>query len=382
MKIAYVTTYDSNDVHAWSGLGQYIFNALQENGFIMESIGGLQRNDFLCRIKRLFYSRIMRKQYLGDREPALLKHYARQVEQALKISDADVVFSPGTIPIAYLKTNKPIIFWTDATFAGLLNFYPGFSNLCRESLRNGHKMEQMALTNASLAVYSSEWAANTAIQNYDVDPKKVKVIPFGANVNCTRTSKEIQIISEQKTIDVCKLLFLGVEWSRKGGDKALEVTHMLNRLGIRTELHIVGCEPPTNFSQDYIINHGFISKKDEKGRKQLDKLMAESHFLILPSKAECCAVVFAEASSFGLPSLSTKVGGIPTAIRDGVNGQTFALDDSPAKYCDFIVPLLKEKEKYNALAKSSFEEYSSKLNWTTSGVAIRNLIIESCTANL
>ena len=39
MKIAYVTTYDSSDVHKWSGTGSNILQTLQESGFKTETVG-------------------------------------------------------------------------------------------------------------------------------------------------------------------------------------------------------------------------------------------------------------------------------------------------------------------------------------------------------
>ena len=106
--------------------------------------------------------------------------------------------------------------------------------------------------------------------------------------------------------------------------------------------------------------------------------MTEAHFLILPSRAECAAVVFAEASSFGLPSLGTKVGGIPTVIRDGKNGQTFSLYDNPEAYCDYIQALMSSRQKYNELALSSFREYSERLNWVVAGKKVYELVQEFC----
>lgn len=373
MKIAYVTTYASKDIHAWSGLGYYILEALKNQGAEVECIGDLKRRDFICRVKGILYRKLLKKQYLTDREPVILRHYAKQVEEALRFSDADVVFCPGTIPIAYVKSNKPIVFWTDATFAGLLNFYPGMDNLCPESLRNGHQMEQMALTNATLAIYSSDWAAQTAIRNYDVSPDKVKVVPFGANVECNRTAAEIQLNALNKPTDVCKLLFVGVDWKRKGGEFAVKVHQHLHKIGINSELHIVGCEPEMNLPAN-VIKHGFLSKRSIEDEIALKKLFLSSHFFILPSRAECCAIALAEASSFGLPSLTTDVGGITTAITNKKNGQVFSLDSSPEFYCDFIQEYWLSKQKYVDLSLSSFHEYTTRLNWNVAGNKVFNLL--------
>ena len=380
MKIAYVTVYDSSDLHAFSGVGTYMLRALQNAGFQTETVRDLRErriSQLQTILKSVYYTKLLRKKYLGDREPAVLKDYSAQVEKMLASVYYDILFCPGTIPIAYLQTEKPIVFWTDATFAGMIDFYQGFANLCPETINNGNKMEQLALSKCRLAIYSSEWAANTAIQNYHVDSAKVKVVPFGANINCDRNLTEIDRIVENKDFDICKLFFFGSDWYRKGGDKALEVANLLNRRGIKTELNIVGGKPPSSLPS-FVKYHGFISKKSEEGMKYLEKIFLESHFLILPSRAECFGIVFAEASSFGLPSLATKVGGIPSAIRDGKNGWAFPLDETPEKYCDYIERLMSSKEDYKELARSSFKEYSERLNWLTAGNQVRALIKEFC----
>ena len=378
MKIAYVTTYDSSDIHAWSGSGTYILRALQNCGVQTELIGNLRdKNLPIYKLKNALYAKLLSKAYLRDREPSLLKDYATQVESALAHISCDVVFSPGAIPIAYLRTEKPIVFWTDATFAGMIDFYPEFSNLCAESIKNGNTMEQLALSKCRIAIYTSEWAANTAIHQYDVDPAKVRVVPFGPNIDCNRNLQDIASIIKNKNLDTCKLLFVGVSWSRKGGDIAVRVADLLNQRGIKTELDIVGCNPTVTLP-GFVNRHGFITKTTEDGRMFLDKLMTESHFLILPSRAECYGLVFAEASSFGLPSLATNVGGIPTVIHDGKNGQTFPLDARPEQYCDYIERFISSKQLYDELALSSFREYSEKLNWLSAGRKVYDLMQEFC----
>jgi len=376
MKIAYVSTSDPGDIHAWSGLVTHIYDTLQAAGFEMHAICKFSETHVIrSKIKKAFYSGILSKKYLRDREPKLLMHYARQLAGQLAETDCDIIFSPGYAPVAYLKTDKPIVFWADATFAGLLDFYPAFSNLCTESIRNGHEIEQRALSNCRLAIYSSDWAAQSAIKNYDVDPAKVKVLPFAANIRSDRNIETIESIISNKAKNVCHLLFLGVEWQRKGGDIALQVAERLNRRGINTVLHIAGCDPAISLP-DFAVRHGFISKHSDAGRTILDTLFSEAHFLILPARAECFGIVFAEAGSFGLPSLASNVGGIPTAIHDGKNGQTFPVDADPEQYCDYIENLMRSPDAYRELSLAAFAEYSERLNWEKVGEQLGKLLRE------
>jgi glycosyltransferase involved in cell wall biosynthesis len=377
MKVAYVTKDDPSDIHAWSGLVTYILKSLQRSGLDVIPIGDLNNKDFIAFFKGAIYGRVIQKTYLRDNEPSLLKSYAAQVKKALDSTRHDIVFSSRIVPIAHLQTEKPIVFWHDATFAGLYGLYPGTQNLCAETIRNGNKTEQLALSKCQLAIYSSEWAARTAIQNYIVDPAKVKVVPFGANIESHRNVEDVQAILEKKNFDICRLLFIGSEWFRKGGDIAVEVASLLNSRGIPTELHIIGGDPKVTLPA-FAIKHGFISKATPEGRQHLDNLFLRANFFILPTRADCTPVVFPEACSFGLPILTTNVGGIPTIITNGKNGQMFALEESPSSYCDYIERLWSNKEEYNQLALSSFREYSERLNWVTSGRKVRELIQEFC----
>jgi len=164
-----------------------------------------------------------------------------------------------------------------------------------------------------------------------------------------------------------------VEWERKGGDIARETALELNRRGLPTRLHVVGCDPPAK-SPDFVIRHGFVSKKTPEGRARLDDLLAHSHFLIVPSRAECYGLVFAEASSYGLPSLAADVGGIPTVVANGVNGQLFPLAARGQEFADHVVGLLQNPTAYRELALHAHGEYDRRLNCQTAGAALRDLL--------
>jgi glycosyltransferase involved in cell wall biosynthesis len=374
VKIAYVTTYDPASIGAWSGLSYFILKTLCDCGFETKQIGNLaEKYRRLSANKERFYNRLLHRKYLRQREPLVVKSYSRQVEHALRSLEHDLVFSPGTIPIAFLKSSKPIVFWTDATFVGMLDFYPEFTRLCADSIRNGHKLEQAALRHCRFAIYSSEWAARTAINHYQIDPEKVKVIPFGANIDRQPTLDEVTEIISRKKFDPLRLLFVGVDWERKGGDRAIEIARKLTRRGIRTELHVVGCRPRDGESK-FVIWHGFVSKQDEPGRRLLDHLFRTADFLVLPSRAECFGVVFAEASAYGIPSLTSDVGGTASAVESGVNGQLFPVEADPELYCEYILAQIGAPAKYRALALSSFDRFIRRLNWAAAGRELKVLL--------
>ncbi len=375
MKIAYVSTYNSSDIERWSGSGYFMGKALEKQCGEVIHIGPLRKHrDNVLRAKQVFYTNVMRKRYIEDRASKVLKSYADQVSARLKDARVDVVFSPGTIPICYLESSAPIVFWTDATVAGVIDFYPAWSDLCHESLRDANRMEQAALSNCRLAIYSSDWAAETAINAYQVDADKVKVVPFGANVESVRNLNDIRIIVAQRRTDVCKLLFIGTEWYRKGGDIAVDITGSLNAMGLKTELTVLGCHIKGSVP-DFVSPKGFVSKKTSKGRTLIDRLFAESHFLLLPSRADCVPVVIAEANSFGVPVVASDVGGISTAVRDDLNGYVLSSAEQFVPHaCSVILKSMESLSAYRELAIRSFGEYTERLNWQTAGRRVHELL--------
>ncbi len=377
MKVAYATVHNPLDVQDWSGTSYHIGLSLRKQGLDVDYLGPLEdrlQNKVVRKCKRHYYELFGRK-YLRDPEPFILKNYAAQISQKICNTSPDVIFSATSNPIAYLATSKPTAFWADATFAGISEFYPHYSDLCKETIQDWNKMERLAIQNCSLAIYASDWAAQTAVDTYEADPAKVKVVPFGANVQWDYSLEDIKDLIAARPHNYCKLLFLGIDWHRKGGDVAFQVAQQLNQSGLKTELTVVGCQPPIKEPVPPYINQlGFISKADPQGLERIRQLIAETHLLIVPSYAECYGIVFCEANSLGIPCISTKVGGIPTVVKEDVNGKLFNSRADISLYCDYISDLFHNYSNYKRLALSSFNEYQSRLNWEVAGKSVRQLL--------
>lgn len=375
MKLAYVTTFEPLDMMSWSGISYHLAKSLENESISLEYIGPLQFNSsLLIDFKTRLYRKIFKKDHLPWVEPTILKKYAQQVSDILASCDVDIIFSLGTSQIAYLESKKPIVYMWDCTFSGQSN-YPIFNNLSAESIRLGNRMEQLALDKCRLAIFSSEWAYKTAINNYDVDKNKIKIVSLGANLVCNRSINDVINIINSRSHEKCNLLFIGIDWFRKGGEITYKVAKKLNSLGLETTLTIIGCQPLIDETlPPFVKTLGYINKFASSGLQTIEKLLAESHFLIMPSLAESYGIVFCEASSFGTPSLATNVGGIPTAVKDGINGKLFSKDADVTEYCEYILNLFQDYSQYKSLALSSFQEYQSRLNWPVTAKAIKELL--------
>ena len=373
MKVIFLTTFDARDIRNWSGIPYYVSKSFLDAGIEVEFIGNLKSipGKYLkFRIRNLIYNRILKGRlgrYISFYEPRNLEFLASQVSERINKIEDGIIFSPGTIPIAYLNTDKPIIFWTDATFAVMENYYENFKGLSKRTLKNCHLYEKNAIEKSSLSIYSSEWAANSSIIDYGADPSKVKIIPFGSNIECKRTIEDIVENNIKKSRNICKLLFIGQSWERKGAQTAVNIARFLNEKYIPTELNIVGCNPPENLNlPDFIHIHGFIDKSKVEGRDLINTLYSENHFFLLPTIAECTPIVFSEANSFGLPVITTSTGGISSIIKNEINGRMFGKEIDTSSCAKYIAGTFQNHDRYKNFSLSSFNEYLTTLNWEVS----------------
>jgi glycosyltransferase involved in cell wall biosynthesis len=369
MRVAYVTIADPRDPYAWSGINHAIAQALAEQGVEIIPIGPLRSKRVWWGKARSLLSRLtLRRRYLWSIDPLLLRAFAREADRLLEKTSFDLIFSPGSQVISELRTTKPMVFWTDAPFAAMRDYYAWYTGVSRRSLAHGQELDDTALRRTTFACYSSRWAADAAIARHSADPSKVKVLPFGANLVSDVTEGEVASLAAQRLKKPWRLLFVGVEWTRKGGDLVLETARLLHARGFPVELIIVGCEPPKTARPlpEWVRLEGFVSQHTPEGQQRLASLYRSALFFIMPSRAEAYGIVFCEANSFAVPCLSKATGGITSIIENGRNGFLFDPAAPAESYADFIIETASVPERYEQMAVESHRAFRERLNWDTS----------------
>jgi len=327
-------------------------------------------------LKERFYRRVRGQAYARQAEPRVVDVWSDRIAERLATVDHDVVLVLGNaLPIGPrgFGTDRPIAYCHDAPIVALLDFYPHamFANPCRETRANLLAFEQAALRRCELVMYACDWSAKKAIAGYGLDPAKVEVVPWGANLDAVPEAQDIARMVASRPVAPCRLLFFGVEWLRKGGDIATEVARELNQRGVETELTVLGCAPLIEGPLPAFIEPlGFVDKFLPSGRATIDATLARSHFLILPTRAEVFGHVLSEANAFGVPSLAPDIGGLSTVIVDGVNGALMGPGARPHAYADFIARTMADPVAYRALAQSSRRRFEERLSWD---VAVRDI---------
>lgn len=374
MKIAFVSKFDAENLSLKSQHAFFVAKCLRDSGYTLEFISPLDINEpvRLWALRKIV--RLTGKRILPEREPEVLDGLAVQVEKKLKQLSVDLIFSDSTLPISHLNTNLPVVFWADATFAGMLDFYRGFDQLTSRSIRNGNLAEQSALSKSAMAFYSSEWVRQTCINNYEVDASRIHSVLTGANLIEEPSPEEVKAMIAERSMEPCRLLFVGLDWQRKNGDAAVALTGELNRRGLPSKLTVIGDKPGRKFPP-FVEFAGKVDKSLPADQKKLSSAYAGSHFLLLPSRAEALGRVLTEANAFGVPCIATNVGGISNYIKDGGNGHLFPSDEKFVPLAaDFIIKTMSSRDAYVDLANHSHAIYCAVGNWRASGNQLRSYL--------
>lgn len=376
LKIAYITTTDASDKHSWSGTHHYIWKTTQKNIGDVTLLGPVSAPFavFICQLIHGFSLYVLKKRFNYRDSVFMSKIYGRIFSKKLRKGKFDLIFAPaGSANVAYLNTHIPIVSIADRTIQSTLNYHLVLTNLLDFSKKQSIGVDKKAIEKSCIAIYSSEWAAQSAIVDYQIAKDKVFVIPFGANLD--EIPSRATALSRTKG-KRCNLLFLGVSWENKGGAIALDTLIHLIKLGIPAQLTVCGCMPPEDVRHPNMTIIPFLNKNDAAQKKQLDDLLLNNNFLILPTRFDCTPIVFCEAGAYGLPCIAPVTGGIASVITEGVNGMLVPYDAKGEVYAEKIKNAFEDEHKYNALIISSRDNYEARLNWDSWAASVNKLIHE------
>jgi len=351
----------------WSGTPLNIINALKAQGHEVIVEGNLRPGTtFIGRVKGVVYRTLFHKLYLVDRDPHTHWRRSRDANRRIRAAgrvDAVIVTQIGDA--AFLKSAAPIITIHDATYFQMMDYYPGYerSGYAAETITGAVALDKLGLNRAAHCIFCSNWAADSAHNDYGIPRSRLSVAPLGANLSKVPSAEECLAFAGQRGAGACKFLFLGKEWYRKGGDMAVAILNQLAQRGLPVELHVVGCSPEGEMPS-FVKSHGELWKADPRQAAALTNLFQSCDFFILPTRAECFGLAFCEAAAFGLPVITLATGGVPEVVSPDW-AIALAPPLSPSVYADWILDHYRDREKYLRLAASARSAYEQRLNWQT-----------------
>lgn len=356
-KIAFLSMLDPYKIGNWSGTLYYIVEILKRN-YSIEWIG-----KEIVDSSRQFH-------FKGDFFP---EYYApvfgRILSERINRYIYDIIIVRDYFFGAYLTVNIPVIYIGDSTFRLFKKNMKVPSSRFEAMADN---LEEKMIERADHIIFSSEWAKENAVYDYNCPSDKIHVVEFGANIPAPSDYK----ISIQT--DTCNLVFIGKNWKKKGGDKVFMAYRKLKSKGLQCTLTIIGSTPqePYDEIKDVAVIP-FLDKSKPEHLKKFCNILKEAHFLVLPTEFDAFGIVFCEASAYGVPSIAANVGGVSQPVRDGKNGFLLPPNATAEDYAEKIKSVFSDKDGYIKLRESSRREYETRLNWEVWGERVNKILEET-----
>lgn len=357
-RIIFLSSKNPFSKRDWSGIPYFMMQALQRE-YEVEYIKAPSFD--LLRKTGYYFGKLthllMGRKYIFDYGIVMALSYGLHYSRLLKNKVGyKFIFVPaGLTEIAFLNTKIPIINFGDCSTLQLFNYYPSLNNVLKFSSREVNFVEHRAFSKVALAFFSSSWASDFVCQHFKVN--RVATVPFGSSIIRLR-----EVPSKRVSQKECNLLFVGVDWERKGGEVALKILQALVEREIEAHLTIIGCVPPSGSDLKQVRVIEKLNRDSSDGEEEFVAILNQTDFFILPTRADCTPLVITEAFSAGVPVLATRTGGIPSLVREGINGFLFAQDEVHG-YVERIIQLMEDPLKCEIISKNCIQSYTTTFNW-------------------
>jgi len=306
--------------------------------------------DIICGRKRIDQSML--------RTPYLFNKVKNRISEKVAGKDYAFTFQMQSLFDTSIP-GIPHFIYTDHTHLANLS-YPAFS-LPDLYAPSWIKLEKTIYQNASLIFTMSKNIEASLINQYGCLSDKICCVYAGHNAKGHEDEKKNENHCRNKNI-----LFVGVDWERKGGPQLVEAFKIVKKFHPDAHLTIVGCSPSLDLPDCKIV--GKVPLEAVKNYYQ------KASIFCLPSRLEPFGIVFLEAMSYGLPVVATNIGAIPDFIKNGENGYLVNPDDEVG-LADRLIKLLDDPALCREFGVAGNNRVKDRYTWDKTGKRIRDNIL-------
>jgi len=190
-----------------------------------------------------------------------------------------------------------------------------------------------------------------------IDPSKIHIVPNG---------KDILACTEEKDLDIIRVLYLGNLKRTKGVLDVLHATKLIYQDHKKVEFNFVGAWSDEDAEVDIKAfiseNPGIpINMLGVKTGKEKEEILCRSNLFIFPTyyPNEGHPWVIVEAMASGLPIISTRHAAIPDTIEDGVNGYFVEKKSAKDIYVK-VMQIVRDPKLHKQMCDNSVELYQQR----------------------
>ncbi|HOY33079.1 MAG TPA: glycosyltransferase family 4 protein [Bacteroidales bacterium] len=252
----------------------------------------------------------------------------------------------------------PHFVYTDSTV--LANrYYPGIDMKKVLKSKAWMRKEQQIYDNATCNFTFSTNQSRSLIDQYGIEKNKVECVFAGSNVIYNESDHV------KKNYDTKNILFVGVNWERKGGDILFRSFMKVLETMPDATLTVVGCSPG--------IKHPNVEITGRIPLEEVEKYYQKASVFCMPTKQEPFGIVFVEAMQRKIPVVASNIGALPDMISNNYNGFIHEWDDVEGIAGSLCV-LVSDPEKCRLFGERSYKIMQDKFTWDKTGFAIKKKI--------
>ena len=345
------------DFNTWSGSSAFLFKAIQSKGYLHSAISSEPPKAISFLIKALSFNPDMQKwkfkyhlsQLMASVRDRLVKHKLNRIDGK---AFGSILQIGAWYDCAKYKDKKTISYHDGNLYSQLASPLK-LPDVNKFIVKKALQREKQIYSKIDRIFPMSEWLADSFIKYYDVNPKKVQAV--GAGINLPYIKKGFEKDGSAPTV-----LFVGIDFERKGGKVLLEAFSLVTREIKNARLMIIGPElsnPPKG-----VECLGLISKSTKEGIEKLSEIYCKASVFVMPSYYEPFGIAFLEAMAHKLPCIGTDICAIPEIIDHNQTGFLVKVGDHK-ELGKRIVQLLKDKAGAEEMGRLGYMRYKHNYTW-------------------
>lgn len=367
VKLLCLCAGDPKAKRPFSGSAKSLFEALGRLGCVHASGNVLGWTDpfapgvlplrLLRRIDRLeLEDRYRWTQFAWDRNTRRAEAFAAEHPGYNAVLMYGTTYNPGV--------STPKYVYLDATSAQVSSARAWeFAHFSEHKIRDVVAYQRRIFEECAAVFPRSNWAAESLRQDYGIGEEKIVIAGAGSNFDGTPLP--------HGSYANARILFIGVEWERKGGPLIVEAFREVRRVIPHATLAIVGCSPDIREPGVEII--GMIPRSDPAGQRRLLEEYSRASVFCIMSEYEPFGIVMLEAESCGVPCVAPDRYAFPETIRDGETGALKHHYDARL-LAKKLIELLSNPTELERMGKAAKEWVASEWTWDIAARRIRDRI--------
>jgi len=362
MRIGFACAWEKVPEQTWSNIPWRLRRALQRREDVTVIDVGVQYSAIQTLLK---YTHVVYRHGRWRTTYYWSPYYDRMVQKNLRASllktPVDAVIQVGDL--AHL--DEPYYIYQDLSFDVLARFHergrgvPGFEEIDLETIKRRRDRQHKIYESATGVFAMSKWFANTLVEWSGVSPDKITVVYAGLNSVGAIKENAVSGVAATKNTPV-KLLFVGSDFFRKGGDIVLKAMALLRRDHLpKVQLTIVGPDrwPLPSGIPEGVVFWGKCTPPE------IGQLFHEHDLFVMPSRFEAFGIGFIEALAHGIPVIGRSAFAMPEVIQPGKNGALVRTDD-PEELASAIMVVLNNPT-IRRYTLQTMQDVRAQYSWDT-----------------